>query len=87
MAEPTRISPSLAAFDMSDISSEREQLLSHSGHTRERKSRAIIDTDEPSAPCQVCGRDDGNLTSSQKCVEILDRSSSTLTLTVLRQLW
>ena len=87
MAESSRISTSLAAVDMSDISSEREQLLIHSGHTHERKSRAIKDTDEPSAPCQVCGRDDDDLTSSQKCAEILDRSSSTLALTVIRQLW
>ena len=87
MAEPTRISPSPATLDMSDMSSEREQLLIHSAHTRERKTRAIIDPDEPSAPCQDCGRDGGDLTSSQKCAEILDRHSSTLALTILCQLW
>lgn len=78
MAEPTGISPSLAAVDMSDISSEREQLLIHSRHTRERKAHALMGTDESSAPCQVCGRDDGDVASSQRCAGILDRSSSTL---------
>ena len=81
MAEPSKISPSPPPENVSDISSEREQLRTHTGHTRENTRFANMDNDEPSARCQTCGRDDVDSISSHKCARILEFPSGTLALT------
>lgn len=76
MVKPSRIRPFLALDDALGISNERGQLLFHTEQNGE-----CTDDDEQSIRCQVCGRDDVNPTSKQKCAGTSGCSSAQSTLT------
>lgn len=75
MRKPANMGPYLNPGDALGIGGEREQLLVRTEQIGECTHGSSADDDEHSTRCQLCGRDDVNSTSKQKCARILDFSS------------